>query len=222
MAAGLTDEVSMQSGNPKAHHYVQRAYLEGFCDPELSVQAGRPRLRVYSPNRPMRTQSPRECAVENYFYCFGQNGERNFEVEKVLAEMEAASEQVLNAARSGRLPRNPTDRLTLAGYIALSIVRTPTAKRIVDKAYIDTYVERFRELIDTPGQLEAYLEEEAEMTGIQRDADEERSKLKGGKMRAIQTSHGGSLLMMFQQQVGSQYLTRPTLVQRKTSSLCLS
>jgi len=189
----------MPSEEPKAHHYVQCAYLEAFCDPELSDKAGRPRLRVYSPTRPMRTQIPRECAVENYFYCFGQDGERNFVVEKTLAEMENASAPVLNAARRGRLPNNMTDRLTLAGYIALSIVRTPTAKRIVDQAYIDAHVEKLRQLIDTPGRLEAYLEKEAETTGIKRDEDEERRKLKGGRMRAVQTSHGGSLLMMFQQ-----------------------
>lgn len=189
----------MPSVEPKAHHYVQCAYLEGFCDPELKDGTGSSRVRVYSPNRSMRTQIPRECAVQNYFYCFDQDGKRNFVVEKTLADMESDSVPVLNAARQGRLPNNLTDRLTLASYIALSIVRTPTAKRIVDQAYIDVNIERFRQLIDTPGQLEAYLEKEAKKTGIKRDADESRRKLKGGQIRAIQTSHGGSLLMMFQQ-----------------------
>jgi hypothetical protein len=78
-------------------------------------------------------------------------------------------------------------------------VRTPTAKRIVDQAYVDAGVENLRQLIDTPGRLESYLEEEEKKTGIKRDADEDRRKLKGGQMRAVQKSHGGSLLMMFQQ-----------------------
>jgi hypothetical protein len=147
----------------------------------------------------MRSQIPRECAVQNYFYCFDQDGDRNFAVEKTLADMEAASAPVLNAVKRGRLPRNLTDKLTLAGYIALSILRTPTAKRIVDQAYVDSHVARLRALIDTPGRLEAYLAEEAERTGVKRDADEQRRKLKGGQVRAVQTSHGGSLLMMFQQ-----------------------
>jgi hypothetical protein len=120
-------------------------------------------------------------------------------VEKTLADMESDSAPVLNAARLGRLPNNLTDRLTLAGYIALSIVRTPTCKRIANQAYIDANIEKFRQLIDTPGRLEAYLEKEAEKTGIKRSADESRRKMKGGQIRAIQTSHGGSLLMMFQQ-----------------------
>ena len=189
----------MPGDEPKAHHYVQCAYLDGFCDPELNDGAGRPRLRIYSPNRPMRKQIPGECAVENYFYCFDQDGKRSFEVEKTLADMESDSAPVLNAARQGRLPNNLTDRLTLAGYIALSIIRTPTFKKIVDQAYVDADVEKLRQLIDTPGRLEAYLEKEAKQTGIKRDADESRRKMKGGRIRVRQTSHAGSLLMMFQQ-----------------------
>jgi Protein of unknown function (DUF4238) len=189
----------MPSDEPKAHHYVQCAYLEGFCDPELQDGASAPQLRIYSPNRPPRTQIPRECAVQNYFYCVDQDGKRNFIVEKTIADMETASAPVLNAARRGRLPATITDRLTLAGYIALSIIRTPTAKKIVDQAYVDTRVDQLRALIDTPGRLEAYLDEEAQRTGVRRDPDEERRKLKGGQIRAVQTSHGGSLLLMFQQ-----------------------
>ncbi len=189
----------MPSEEPKAHHFVQRAYLEGFCDPKLNDKTGASRLRVYSPERPVRTQVPRECAVQNYFYCFDQNGQRNFVIEKTIAEMESASAPVLDAARRGRLPQNATDRLTLAGYIALSIVRTPTAKRIVDQAYVETQVEKLRELIGTPGRLEAYLQEDAQRTGIKRDADESRRKMKAGRIRAEQTSHAGSLKLMFLQ-----------------------
>jgi len=187
----------MPSNEPKAHHYVQRAYLEGFCDPELK-EGSKLRVRIYSPNKPARTQNPRQCALQNYFYCFDQDGKHNFAVEKTIAEMEDVSAPVLNAARGGRLPNNLTDKLTLAGYIALSIVRTPTAKRMVDQAHIDSHVAELRALIDTPGRLEAYLEEEAARTGVKRDPNEERRKLKGGQIRAVQTSHGGSLLMMFQ------------------------
>jgi hypothetical protein len=184
---------------PKAHHYVQCAYLEGFCDPQLNNGLAAHRLRVYAPDRPPRTQIPRECAVQNYFYCFDQDGRRNFLVERTLAEMESMSAPVLQAARQGRLPTNGTDRLTLAGYIALSMVRTPTAKRIVDQAYIDSCVAQLRELIDTPGRLETYLEEEEKRTGVKQDAEESRRKVKGGKIRAVQNSHAGSLQMMFQQ-----------------------
>jgi hypothetical protein len=156
----------MPGDEPKAHHYVQCAYLEGFCDPTLT---GPPRLRIYSPNQPVRTQIPKECAVENYFYCFDEDGKCNFIVEKTLAEMESASASVLDTARQGRLPATATDRLTLAGYIALSIVRTPTAKKIIDQAYIDRHVDWLRALVNTPGQLEAYHDEEERRTGIKRD-----------------------------------------------------
>jgi len=183
----------------RAQHFVQRAYLAGFCDQHLNDGMRKPFLRVFSPEMPMKRRTPETCAVKKWFYCFDQDGKRSFAIEEILSEMESASSAVLDGARKGRLPSATKDRLTLAGYIALSMVRTPTAKKIVDQAYIDHQMERFRALIDTPGQLEVYLQEHEQKTGIRRDAAEDRRKLKGGRIRVSQTNHAWSLRMMFAQ-----------------------
>lgn len=186
----------MPGSEPKAHHYVQRAYLEAFCDPKFP---GKSSIWVYTPNKEIRHQTPSQCAKENYFYCFDKDGARSFEVEQHLAWLEDQSLPVLKEAQLGRLPRTIKDRFTLAGYTALSAMRTPAARAIFDQAIIDDQVERLRDLVNTPGKLEEAVKKREIKTGEKLDPAEERRKLKGGQMRATQTSRNWSLRMMFEQ-----------------------
>lgn len=61
-------------------------------------------------NHAVRRQIPKECAVENYFYCHElDDGERSFLGETFLADLESASSGVLKAAQQGNLPTTLRD-----------------------------------------------------------------------------------------------------------------
>lgn len=187
----------MPGDKPKAQHYVQRTYLEAFCDPIPHEKTGSPVLWVHSANQPPRRQVPKECAVENYFYCHqDEKGERSFLGEKFLADLEAASADVVKAAQAGVLPTTRRDRFTLTGYVAMSLVRTPTGKKNIDKATIDHGVQQIRDLVNDPVRHAEYCAEMEKRTGKRMDPDESRRALSRGKVRAVQTSRGWSLRMM--------------------------
>jgi len=106
--------VYMPGDQPKAHHFIQQKYLEAFSNPVPHEKTGAAVLWVHSANQPPRRQVPRECAVENYFYCHeDENGERSFLGEKFLGDLESASADVLRAAQGGKLPATLRDRFTL-------------------------------------------------------------------------------------------------------------
>lgn len=189
----------MPPSEPKSHHFVQRAYLEGFCDPHPGNK--KPFVWVYSPKREVRFQNTKECATENYFYCFQKDGTRSFKVEHAIADLESHSLPLLIRAQKGLLPETPQDRLTLAGYVALALMRTPAARSIFNQAVIDVRVNRLRELANVPGEMEKVLREhkiEFE-SGEKLDPDEQRQRLKAGKMRAVISDPDWSLRCMFEQ-----------------------
>jgi hypothetical protein len=189
--------VFVPGDQPKAQHYVQRAYLEAFCDPGPHGKTGSPVLWVHSANRPPHRQNPKECAVENYFYCHqDEAGERSFIAEKFLADLESASADVVKAAQSGVLPTSIRDRFTLTGYVAMSLVRTPKGKQNIDQATIDHQVQQIRDLVNDPVRHAEFCAEMERETGERMDPEESRRALSGGKVRAVQTSRGWSLRMM--------------------------
>ncbi|RZU29805.1 DUF4238 domain-containing protein [Edaphobacter modestus] len=80
---------------PKSQHYIQRAYLEAFCDQTPNEKTGVLFLWVHSANHAVRRQIPKECAVENYFYGHElDNGQRSFLGETFLADLESALQAV--------------------------------------------------------------------------------------------------------------------------------
>ena len=133
------------------------AYLNSFSDPQPQRRSAKPFLWVYSAKNEARYQTTKECATENYFYCFDKDGTRSFEVEHAIAELENLSLPLLLRAQQGTLPASAQDRLTLAGYVALAASRTPTAKSIFNQIAIDAQVNALREIANVPGKLEAIL-----------------------------------------------------------------
>jgi hypothetical protein len=181
---------------PKSQHFVQLAYLEAFCDPVPHEKTGSPLLWIHAANQKVRRQIPKECAVENYFYCHEESGQRSFLGEKFLADLETASDDVLKAAQRGNLPTTLRDRFTLTGYAAMSLVRTPTGKRLIDQATIDHSVQQIRDLINDPIRHAEFCAAMERETGKRMDPEESKRKLTGGKVRAVQTNRGWSLRMM--------------------------
>ena len=186
----------MPGHQPKSQHFVQLAYLEAFCDPVPNQKTGSPFLWIHAANQKVRRQIPKECAVENYFYCHEENGQRSFLGEKFLADLEAASGDVLKATQRGNLPTTLRDRFTLTGYAAMSLVRTPASKRHIDQSAIDHSVQQIRDLINDPVRHAAYCAEMERETGERFDPEESKRKLRGGRVRGVQTSRGWSLRQM--------------------------
>jgi hypothetical protein len=187
----------MPGDQPKAHHFVQQKYLDAFCDLAPHEKTGAAVLWVHSANQPPRRQVPKECAVENYFYCHeDENGERSFLGEKFLSDLESASADVLRAAQRGELPATLRDRFTLTGYVAMSLVRTPAGKRLMDQATIDDYVQQMRDLINDPVKHAEFCAEIERETGERMDPEESKRALAGGKVRAVQTNRAWSLRQM--------------------------
>jgi hypothetical protein len=180
------------------------AYLNSFSDPQPQRRSAKPFLWVYSAKNEARYQTTKECATENYFYCFDKDGARSFEVEHAIADLENLSLPLLLRAQQGELPASVQDRLTFAGYVALAATRTPTAKSIFNQVAIDAQVNALREIANVPGKLEAILGEREMESGEKLDADEERRKLKAGKMRAVITERDWSLRCMFEETLRMQ------------------
>jgi hypothetical protein len=94
------------------------------------------------------------------------------------------------------LPTTLRDRFTLTGYAAMSLVRTPTGKRLIDQATIDHSVQQIRDLINDPIRHAEFCAAMERETGKRMDPEESKRKLTGGKVRAEQTNRGWSLRMM--------------------------
>jgi hypothetical protein len=75
----------------KNQHTVQEAYLKAFCDPVPHEKTHAAVLWVHSANEVPARRVPKKCAVEPYFYCHDDNGQRSFLVEKELSYLESAS-----------------------------------------------------------------------------------------------------------------------------------
>jgi hypothetical protein len=180
----------------KNQHTVQEAYLKAFCDPVPHEQTRAAVLWVHSANEVPARRVPKKCAVEPYFYCHDDNGQRSFLGEKFLSDLESVSGPVIKAARHGNLPTTLRDRYTLTGYVAMSLVRTSTGKRLIDQATIDHTVQQIRDLINDPVRHAEYCAAMEQETGRRMDPEESKRALTGGKVRAVQTNRGWSLRMM--------------------------
>lgn len=156
---------------------------------------------------------PKECAVENYFYCHeDKGGQRSWVAENFLADLESASGDVLKAAQAGNLPTTQRDRFTLTGYAAMSFVRTPSGKRLIDQAGIEQSVQQIRDLVNDPVRHAEYCAAMERETGKPLDPVESKRILSRGRVHAVQTNRAWSLrtmaemLMLFQAQFMHMHL----------------
>jgi hypothetical protein len=180
----------------KNQHTVQEAYLKAFCDPVPHEKTRASVLWVHSANKEPVRRVPRKCAVEPYFYCHDDNGQRSFLGEAFLSDLESVSGDVVKAARNGNLPTTLRDRYTLTGYVAMSLVRTSKGKRLIDQAAIDHSVQKIRELVNDPVRHAEYCAAMERETGERMDPETSKQALTRGKVRAEQTNRGWSLRMM--------------------------
>ena len=172
---------------PKHHHYVHRAYLEGFLDPAGDY------LWAYLPKKSPFRQKPERIAKRNYYYCFSQENRRLFDFEHSLQSLEDISLPVLRKLRSGDFALDPEERLTFAGYVALSYTRVPTFEGNINRAATLDSALRMERFVAVPENLERIARERSEAKGELVTPDEIKKTLNAGSVFLTQTNRGWSL-----------------------------
>jgi hypothetical protein len=186
----------MTEREPKSHHYVQRAYLEAFQDPRLE-KIGRPAVWVYIPGKFPFPQRPDRVAKRNYYYCYREEEKRKFDAEHHIQKLEDVSLPVLRGLRSRRFNLSPEDRLTFAGYTALSHVRVPTFERSIDRFTSILTAKQVEFVTHNYHALQRAVLEINKETGENITIEEYRKRLTGGDVIVTQTNRGWSLNQMF-------------------------
>lgn len=104
--------------NPKRHHFLPEFYLNGFSRDGYVWLYDRERSQF-------RRQSVHDTAVIRYYYAFeNEKGERDFSVESFLSGVEGKAKSIIVQLQA-RGAIKPHERLDLAHFIALLMVRTP-------------------------------------------------------------------------------------------------
>jgi hypothetical protein len=112
--------------NPKRHHFLPEFYLNGFSRDGYVWLYDRERSQF-------RRQSAHDTAVIRYYYAFeNEKGERDFSVESFLSGVEGKAKSIIVQLEAGGEIK-PHDRLDLAQFIALLMVRTPKFHSEVDQ-----------------------------------------------------------------------------------------
>jgi Protein of unknown function (DUF4238) len=180
---------------PKQQHYVHRAYLEGFTDPAYEKR-GESYLWAYLPGKSPFRQKPDLIAKRNYYYCFDREEKRQFDFEHTLQKLEDVSISVLRKLRTQNFRLNPEERLTLAGYVALSYTRVPIFERLVDRFAALHEAFKLEQFVSDPENLKLFAREESEKTGKAVTPDEVLRKLNAGNVFLTQSNRGWSLEQM--------------------------
>lgn len=195
----------MPSENPKSQHFVHRAYLQGFQDPALVAQ-GKRALWLYMPGKHAVTQIPERVAKRNYYYCYRENDERQFLVEHGLQELEDATLPILLRLRQGDFALAVNDRLTFAGYVALSHTRVPTFEKFTNRIAALSEAKKVELFANNPKALTSLLAEHEARTGERLDPEDFRRKLTGGNVVVTQTDRAWSIKQMFTTMMALQKL----------------
>lgn len=124
----------------KHQHYVPRAYLAAFTDPE--TPAGQePYIWVYERQEENPyARAPHKLAVRTHYYSFtGETGETDTAVEDFLSRIESQATPLLRRLANGGEPNDLDDeeRGKLAYFIALLSVRIPGFRDAAEKFAAD-------------------------------------------------------------------------------------
>jgi hypothetical protein len=116
-------------------HFVPRAYLSDFTDPN-TAQGHEPSLWVYEreENAPYR-RAPHKVAVKADYYTATIDGEREDAVEQVLSQVESRALPVIRDLARGRDPATLGEDLrgALALFLGFLETRVPKFRRWVEK-----------------------------------------------------------------------------------------
>jgi hypothetical protein len=114
--------------NPKRHHYLPESYLQGFSE-------NRRNLWVYDINQnALRAQTTHDTCVQSYYNALvDRDGQRNFEIEKMLGGVEGDAAGIIRQIDAGD-QITLENKAALAYFVSLQRVRTPDFEADVNKS----------------------------------------------------------------------------------------
>jgi hypothetical protein len=145
-----------------------------------------------------------EWAWRNYYYCYEDGEKRQFIAENGLNKLEDVSLPVLEQLRTGKFDLSDVDRMTFAGYIALSHLRVPTAHQRINHIEALVQAQMLEAIAHHPPALKEVVQRIEEEEGKKIDLEDFRQKLVGGAVKVTQTDRGWVLRRMFQMLVPLQ------------------
>ncbi len=143
-------------------------------------------------------QRPERVAKRNYYYCYQRAEQRRFDIEHGLQKLEDAAIPVLKMLRDGNFRLSGDDRLTFAGYIALSFTRVPTFERSVNRVASFLYANQLERASKDAEIMQLAARNHFEETGENITADQFRNRLIGGSIQVTQQSRNWSLKQMLE------------------------
>ena len=112
---------------PKRHHYLPQFYIEGFC------HSGR--IWVYDRQADKyRHQTPQNTGVIGHYYSIaGPDGEKDTELEGVLAQVESAAKPIITKVTE-RQEISEQEKADLAHFVAWLYARVPDFQKTYEHA----------------------------------------------------------------------------------------
>lgn len=115
---------------PRKHHYIPRFYLAGFAS-----EAPKPLLWVYEKGRDPRKSTPNLEGCRRDFYASEQGGEKNFDFEEWLANLESRIAPLISDLVKNKREPNKNEKICLSVFIGTMFTRTPFGMLLSDKVF---------------------------------------------------------------------------------------
>ena len=120
------------AGLPRRHHYVTKAYLDGFVEPKerLLFCYGRKKLKAYC-------ATPENLAhIRDYHSFRRKDGTLDFTLETQIGQqIESPGIPIIRILSEGKTNLDKAQRLCLARFIALQNVRVPYERDFMDQLH---------------------------------------------------------------------------------------
>src|ERR1700677_4277820 len=112
--------------NPKRHHFLPKSYLDGFARDGFVWLYDR-RKNEYRRQQPLNT-----AVIGNYYVFENKEGEKDYSLESYFSKIEGSAKSTIKKLEA-KEEISPEERLYLAHFIALLMVRSPKFDREVNE-----------------------------------------------------------------------------------------
>lgn len=179
---------------PKQHHFVTKAYLEGFAPEDGS------RLFIYTRNKPgfFRAHPDKIAKIHNYYSQKRPDGTIDNKLEMLLAtQVEGPGIGVLRRLNAGHYNISGSARGRLAFMMAIQEYRVPWMRQTMEDSMKAVQQRIMTSMIDRPGFLEQRINEISAEEGRETNltADDIRHCFRTGQI-GLASNPGPSLWAM--------------------------
>jgi hypothetical protein len=143
---------SKAMSDPKKQHYVPQFYLREFIDPN-TPQGQEPYVWVFSKDgKKKQRRAPKNVLWETDLYTFNVEGEKHYELEKALSQIECDFADAIRKKIKPRLPLTVEEHRSLCLFVATMLQRTVRQKDNQENFY-DQLVAQVERLETRPGSI---------------------------------------------------------------------